>query len=147
MTSDEKTSISSLLNYENSDLFTIGNISKQVTLHASRSNLTVDGYTPPNSWISVIQYLPLEFFSMIESYNIYDSSKMYNVEKFDHKYAHNPKLYVYDKYGITNMWRPIMILNKCPSIIDFDFDYIKFYDMNRFENLMSVLISRMQHSN
>lgn len=146
MTSDEKTSISSLLKYENSDLFTIGNISKTVTLTAPRTSPTVDGYTPPNSWEAVIQYLPLEFFSMLESYNLYDTSKIYNVEKFNHKYARNPKLYAYDKYGLTNMWRPIMILNKCPSIIDFDFEYIKFYDMTRFSNIMSVLISRMQHS-
>jgi hypothetical protein len=72
---------------------------------------------------------------------------MYRVEKFDKtKYACNPKKYAYDKYGLTNMWRPIMILNKCPTITDFDMEYIKYYDMTNFSKIMSIFISRMQHS-
>lgn len=148
MTSDEKTSISSLLSYINSDLFTIGNISKSVNLSVPQTETEVNGYLPPNQWEAVINYLPLEFFSLLESYNLINTptTKMYDVEKFDYKYAYNPKLYAYDKYGITNMWRPIMILNKCPSIIDFNMEYIKFYNMTNFSKVMSVLISRMQHS-
>lgn len=149
MTSDEKTSVSSLMNYIHSDLFTIGNISKSVTLQTNQTEPMVNGYQPPNSWEAVINYLPLEFFEMIESYNAINTptTRMYSVEKFDKtKYTCNPKKYAYDKYGLTNMWRPIMILNKCPSIIDFDMDYIKYYDMTNFSKIMSIFISRMQHS-
>lgn len=149
MTSDEKTSVSSLMNYIHSDLFTIGNISKSVTLQATQTEPMVDGYQPPNSWEAVINYLPLEFFEMIESYNAINTptTRMYSVEKFDKtKYICNPKKYAYDKYGLTNMWRPIMILNKCPTITDFDMDYIKYYDMTNFSKIMSIFISRMQHS-
>ena len=149
MTSDEKTSVSSLMNYIHSDLFTIGNISKSITLTTPQKEPMVDNYQPPNSWEAVIDYLPLEFFDMIESYNMINSPtmRMYRVEEFNReKYACNPKKYAYDKYGLTNMWRPIMILNKCPAIIDFDMKYIKYYDMTNFSKVMSVLISRMQHS-
>lgn len=149
MTSDEMTSVSSLMNYVHSDLFMLGNISKSVTLQKPQTEQMVDGYQPPNTWEAVISYLPLDFFEMIESYNALSSTtmKMYQVEKFDKaKYRCNPKKYAYDKYGLTNMWRPIMILNKCQSILDFDMEYIKYYDMTNFSKIMSVFISRMQHS-
>jgi hypothetical protein len=149
MTSDEKTSVPSLMNYIHSDLFTIGNISKSVTLKKTQTEPMVNGYQPPNSWEAVINYLPLEFFEMIESYNTMNTptTKMYQVEAFDKtKYRFNPKKYAYDKYGLTNMWRPIMILNKCQSILEFDMDYIKYYDMTNFSKIISVFISRMQHS-
>lgn len=149
--------MSSLLNYINSDLYTIGNISKKVVLNVPPTEIISEelkskgwDWTPPNKWETIIQYLPLEYFSLIESYNDRPTDsrlKMYDIEEFDSvKYACNPKKYAYDKYGITNMWRPIMILNKCTSIVDFDFKYIKYYDINNFSRLMSILISRMQHS-
>lgn len=145
ITSDEKTSISSLLNYVNSDLYTIGNISKTVVLQVPQTETMINGYIQPNQWEVVTQYLPMEFFSLLESYR--ETHDIYRLEKFDSaKYACNPKRYAYDKYGLTNMWRPIMILNKCPSIVDFDFDLIKYYDTTVFNKVMSVLISRMQHS-
>lgn len=141
MTSDEKTLLTSLKTYINSDLYTLGNISKSVTLQVPTREPIIDGYQPPNKWEAVIQYLPLEFFDLLESYNDANSI-LYRMEKFDTKYTCNPKLYAYDKYGMTNMWRPIMILNKCPSITMFRFPMIKYYDLNVFNEIMSVLISR-----
>ena len=146
MTSDEMTSISSLLRYINSDLYTIGNISESVTLTVPRTKeeQMVDYYIQPNQWEAITKYLPLEFYEMLNSYNT--NGRLYRYEEFDHKYNYNPKRYAYDKYGLTNMWRPIMLLNKCPSILDFKFERIRYYDMTELTKIMSVLISRAQHS-
>ena len=146
MTSDEKTSIASLLQYINSDLYTIGNISENITLTVPRdkNDKMVDSYIAPNQWEIITKYLPLDFYEMLHSYNT--NSRLYRYEDFDPKYNYNPKRYAYDKYGLTNMWRPIMILNKCPTILDFKFKRIRYYDMSELTRLMSVLISRAQHS-
>ena len=153
MTSDEMTSIPSLLKYESSDLFTIGNISKSTILNLQndevrtilRNSKNVP-YVPPHRWEVILNYLPLEFYRLIESYQTSGHTQMYYTEEFDKKqYACNPKKYAYDKYQLTNMWRPIMILNRCPNITSFNFKYIRYYDMESFSEIMSVLISRMQH--
>ncbi len=144
MTSDEKTSIPSLLSYINSDLYTIGNISESATLTVSQTEPMVNNYQPPNKWEIITKYLPLDFYELLNSYNV--GGNLYRYEDFDAKYKYNPKLYSYDKYGITNMWRLIMILNKCPSILEFDFKRIRYYDMTTLSNIMSILISRAQHS-
>jgi hypothetical protein len=130
LTSDEKTLLPSLLSYTKSDLFTCTNISSPVTLQIDIDDVT-------KKWDVIATYLPMEFARMIES-----KTDIYTLEKFDKKYLMNPKLCAYDRYGITNMWRPLMILNKCPTIMDFNFDYIRYFDMGKFQQLMSVLISR-----
>lgn len=135
MTSDQKTLIPSLINYINSDLFTLENISSKVTL-SLKNNDNNDGM----SWEAVIQYLPLRFYQIIESIE-----GIYIYEEFDKKYTRNPKLCAYDKYGSTNMWRPLMILNRCPTITRFDFDYIAYYDITKFSSILSILISRIQN--
>jgi len=134
MTSDQKTLVPSLLNYINSDLFTLENISSSITLE-----LPTDDIGSLQKWDVVIEYLPLKFFRLIESY-----PNMYNVEEFDKRYRFNPKMCAYERYGSTNMWRPLMILNRCPSITKFDYTYIRYYDINKFSNILSVLISRIQ---
>jgi hypothetical protein len=146
MTSDEKTSIPSLLKYIHSDLYTLGNISESVKLTVPRTSeeQMVDNYISPNQWEVITKYLPLEFYEMLNSYNA--NSQLFRYEDFDPKYIYNPKLYAYDKYELTNMWRPIMILNKCPTILEFNFKRIRYYDMTELSRLMSVLISRAQHS-
>jgi hypothetical protein len=88
-------------------------------------------------WEAVISYLPLEFFRLIESF-----PDMYTIEKFDVKYNQNPKMCAYDRYGTTNMWRPLMILNRCPSITRFNFQFIKYYNIERLTSVLSVLIAR-----
>ena len=133
--SDVKTLVPSLIEYINSDLFTLDNISSEVTLsHTSSTDDTNE------SWNVIIDYLPLQFYRLIESY-----SNMYTIEKFDKKYIHNPKMCAYDKYQSTNMWRPLMILNRCPSILKFDFEFIRYYNITTFSNVLSVLISRVQN--
>ena len=124
MTSDEKTSVRDLISLERSDLFTFQNITKSIKL------------TNPDS-----EMLPLEFYRIIEGI-----PNMYTVEKFDPKYIRNPKMCAYDRYGTTNMWRPLMMLNRCPNITRFDFDYIKYYDPNVLSSVLSVLISRIQNN-
>lgn len=135
MTSDEKTLLPSLLNYINSDLFTFNNISSSVTLVKSndQSNISIA------KWDVVINYLPLKFYQIIDSIN-----GMYTIEEFDKKYIRNPKMCAYERYGSTNMWRPLMILNRCPTIMDFNFKFIRYYDIEKFTNILSVLISRVQ---
>lgn len=135
MTSDEKTLLPSLLNYINSDLFTFDNISSSVTLVKSndQSNISIA------KWDVVINYLPLKFYQIIDSIN-----GMYTIEEFDKKYIRNPKMCAYERYGSTNMWRPLMILNRCPTIMDFNFKFIRYYDIEKFTNILSVLISRVQ---
>ena len=153
MTSDEKTLIPSLLKCENSDLYAIGNISKSIVLNLQNDdvrkmilNSENVPYIPPHRWEAIISYLPLEFYRLIESYNLGVGKKMFYTEEFDYKnYKCNPKKYCYDKYGMTNMWRPIMILNRCPNITEFNFRFIRYYDIENFSKIMSVLISRMQH--
>ena len=149
MTSDEKTVVPALLNYIRSDLFTFRNLSKNVELTIPSQTSIVTNNTvietnsedPSTSWMSVISYLPLEFYRIIESY-----PNMITTEKFDKKYIRNPKKCAYDKYGSTNMWRPLMILNRCPNIASFDFDqFIRYYNITTFSNLLSVLISRAQN--
>lgn len=140
MDSDIKTLIPSLMQYVNSDLFTFDNISSSVSLSNTDQN-DIRGNSPLMTWGVVVEYLPLEFHHMIETW-----PDMYTVEKFDHKFACNPKLCAYDRYELTNMWRPLMILNNCPSIARFDFDYIRYYNPEVFSNLLSVLISRVQHN-
>lgn len=133
MNSDTKTVVPSLISFERSDLFTIDNISDMVKLSTSSdSDSEMDSL-----WEYAISYIPLEFYKLIETY-----PGMVITEEFNKKFVHNPKACAYDKYETTNMWRPLMILNRCPSILDFDFKYIKYYDVNLFSKLLSVLISR-----
>ena len=147
MTSDEKTNIPSLINYESSDLFTIGNISQSVTVNLQNDELltllrngTNAPYIPPFKWDVVLSYLPLEFYRLIESYQSDVNEHMYDIEDFNPKYRCNPKLYAYDKYGMTNMWRPIMILNRCANITDFDFKFIRYYNIQSFSKVLSILL-------
>lgn len=140
MTSDEMTLLPSLLKYIRSDLFTLGNISSSITLTTNTDEQQeVEDELNSHRWESVISYLPLEFFRLIESY-----PDMYTVEKFDPKYVRNPKLCAYDRYGSTNMWRPLMILNRCPTITRFNFPFIRYYNIERFSSILSVLIVRCQ---
>ena len=137
MTSDQKTLIPSLINYINSDSFTLENISSEITLG-------VQNETDPNildEWDVIISYLPLRFYRIIESVR-----DIYTYEEFDKRYIRNPKKCAYDKYGSTNMWRPLMILNRCPTINRFDFEYIKYFNIAVFTNVLSVLISRVRNS-
>lgn len=129
MTSDEKTLLPSLLSLEQSDLFTFSNITNSVKL------------TTPNdeSWEAVINMLPLEYYRIIESI-----PDMYTIEEFDKKYIRNPKLCAYERYGTTNMWRPLLILNRCPTISRFNFDYIRYFNIEKFTNAISLLMSRKQ---
>lgn len=137
LTSDQKTLVPSLLNYVNSDLFTLDNISSSMTLTVP-SGTNIDGTL--EKWDIIINYLPLKFYKLIESY-----PDIYTIEKFDKKYIRNPKMCAYDKYGSTNMWRPLMILNRCPSIMKFNFEFIRYYNIATFSNVLSVLISRVQN--
>ena len=136
MTSDEKTLLPSLLRLINSDLFTLDNIASSITL--------VKPDESPNislaKWDVIISYLPLKFYQIIDSID-----GITTIEKFDKKYIRNPKMCAYERYETTNMWRPLMILNRCPSILDFDFDFIRYYDIEKFTNILSVLISRVQN--
>ena len=136
MTSDQKTFIPSLLKYIDSDLFTFNNISSSVTLVANEPDILGQDLS---KWDVVISYLPLKFFNVIN-----DIDGIFTVEKFDKKYVCNPKKCAYDRYDSTNMWRPLMILNKCPTIMDFNFEWIKYYNIEKFTNILSVLISRVQ---
>ena len=138
MTSDEKTLNPSLIQYINSDLFTLDNISSSVTLTIP-DGISIDGSI--EKWETVVNYLPLEFYKLIESY-----PNMYSVEEFDKKYIRNPKLCAYERYGLTNMWRPLMILNRCPTINRFDFEFIRYYNITEFSNVLSVLISRAKNN-
>ena len=137
MTSEIKTLMPSLINYIKSDLFTFENISSNITLEISTPKKKKNDMS---KWDIVISYLPLKFFNIIESI-----PDMIITEEFDDKkYLRNPKKCAYDKYGLTNMWRPLMILNKCPRIQDFDFKFIKYYNIEKFTNILSILISRIQ---
>lgn len=138
MTSDEKTLNPSLIQYINSDLFTLDNISSSVTLTIP-NGISIDGSI--EKWETVVNYLPLEFYKLIESY-----PNMYSIEEFDKKYIRNPKLCAYERYGLTNMWRPLMILNRCPTINRFDFEFIRYYNITEFSNVLSVLISRAKNN-
>ena len=142
MTSDEKTLVPSLIDYINSDLFTLENISTSVILQNDdeNSNSQQDDVTA-SQWEAVINLLPLRFYQIIESY-----PNMYTIEEFDTKYRSNPKLCAYDRYNTTNMWRPLMILNRCPTISRFDFKFIRYYNIKTFSRVLSVLISRVQQN-
>lgn len=135
MTSDEKTYVPSLISNIRSDLFTIENISNSVRLIQEDASLNDDTYA--KQWDVVVSYLPLDFFRLIESF-----PDMIITEKFDQKYSRNPKLCAYDRYGTTNMWRPLMILNRCPTIARFNFPYIRYYNIERLSSVLSVLIAR-----
>ena len=135
MTSDEKTLLPSLLNYINSDLFTFDNIASSITLVKDSDDISL----ADERWDVVINYLPLKFYRIIDSI-----TDIYVIEEFDKKYIRNPKMCAYERYGSTNMWRPLMILNRCPTIMDFNFKFIRYYDIEKFTNILSVLISRVQ---
>lgn len=136
MNSEIKTLLPSLINYINSDLFTLSSISSSITL--STQDVSSDD---KHSWDAVVSYLPLKFYRIIESY-----PNMITYEAFNKKYARNPKMCAYERYNTTNMWRPLMILNRCPSITKFDFDFIRYYNPQLFSQVLSVLISRVQES-
>ena len=143
MTSDVKTLVPSLIDYINSDLFTLHNISSSVILQKQNdedSNSQQDDVNA-SQWEAVINYLPLRFYQIIESY-----PNMYTIEEFDKKYLRNPKLCAYERYETTNMWRPLMILNRCPTISRFDFKFIRYYNIKTFSRVLSVLISRVQNN-
>ena len=135
MTSDEKTLLPSLLNLIRSDLFTFKNITSSVTLIANEDDILGN----LSGWGAVISMMPLEFFDIINSIE-----DIVTIEKFDKKYIRNPKMCAYERYGTTNMWRPLMILNKCPTIMNFDFEYIRYYNIEKLSNIISVLVSRVQ---
>lgn len=137
MTSDEKTLLPSLLNYINSDLFTFDNIASSITLVKDSDDISL----ADERWDVVINYLPLKFYQIIDSI-----TDIYVIEEFDKKYTRNPKMCAYERYGSTNMWRPLMILNRCPTIMDFNFKFIRYYDIEKFTNILSVLISRVEGS-
>jgi hypothetical protein len=144
MTSDQKSVIPALIDYIRSDLFTFENLSKNVMLTTQNTKIIIDDKgrvtTSPVeiSWEAVIQYLPLEFYRIIENY-----PNMYTIEEFDrNKYLRNPKKCAYDRYETTNMWRPLMILNRCPSITKFDFKFIRYYNITTFSKIISILIAR-----
>lgn len=134
MDSETKTLLPSLLSYINSDLFSFSSISTSMEFNKA------DDVDPTliDKWAAVISYLPLKFYQVIESY-----PDMIQWEEFDKKYSRNPKMFAYEKYGSTNMWAPIMILNRCPSIINFDFEFIRCYNIQTFSKVLSVLISRV----
>lgn len=136
MNSEIKTLLPSLINYINSDLFTLSSISSSITLSTQESS-----EDDKHSWDAVVSYLPLKFYRIIESY-----PNMITYESFNKKYARNPKMCAYERYNTTNMWRPLMILNRCPSITKFDFDFIRYYNPQLFSQVLSVLISRVQES-
>lgn len=136
MTSDQKTLVPSLLKYIDSDLFTFDNISSSVTLVANEPDILNNDLS---KWDVVVSQLPLKFFDVIN-----DIDGISTIEKFDSKYIRNPKKCAYERYGSTNMWRPLMWLNKCPTIMDFNFEYIRYYNIEKFTNILSVLISRVQ---
>lgn len=137
MDSEIKTITPSLINYINSDLFTLQNISSSVNLLTPNEIDEISNDV--KKWEVVVDYLPLKFYRVIESY-----PDIYTLEKFDKKYIRNPKMCAYDRYGITNMWRPLMILNRCPSIMKFDFEYIRYFNISKFTSILSVLISRVK---
>lgn len=137
MTSDEKTLLPSLLNYINSDLFTFDNIASSITLVKDSDDISL----ADEKWDVVINYLPLKFYQIIDSI-----TDIYVIEEFDKKYIRNPKMCAYERYGSTNMWRPLMILNRCPTIMDFNFKFIRYYDIEKFTNILAVLISRVEGS-
>lgn len=143
MTSDEKTLIPSLINYINSDLFTLENISSEVTLEVQKYDKNEQDEVElfSKEWGVIISYLPLKFYRIIESY-----PDIYTYEEFDKKYIRNPKMCAYERYGSTNMWRPLMILNRCPTITRFDFQFIKYFNITTFTSVLSVLISRVRNS-
>ena len=136
MTSDQKTYVPSLIKYIESDLFTFNNISSSVTLVANEPDILGNDIS---KWEVVVSYLPLKFFNVIN-----EIEGIYTVEKFDKKYVCNPKKCAYERYNTTNMWRPLMWLNKCPTIQDFNFEFIKYYNIEKFTSILSVLISRVQ---
>lgn len=136
MNSEIKTLLPSLINYINSDLFTLSSISSSITLSTQD-----ESSDEKHSWDAVVSYLPLKFYRIIESY-----PNMITYEAFNKKYARNPKMCAYERYNTTNMWRPLMILNRCPSITKFDFDFIRYYNPQLFSQVLSVLISRVQES-
>lgn len=135
MNSDQKTTISSLIALNKSDLFTLRNISSSVVLSVD------DDENIMPKWETIINMLPLEFYRIIESY-----PGMIITEKFDHKYDCNPKLCAYEKYGMTNMWRPLMILNRCPTITRFSFAYIRYYNLEKLTEVLSVLMARVNNN-
>ena len=137
MDSEIKTITPSLINYINSDLFTLQNISSSVNLLTPNEIDEISNDV--KKWEVVVDYLPLKFYRVIESY-----PDIYTLEKFDKKYIRNPKMCAYERYGITNMWRPLMILNRCPSIMKFDFEYIRYFNISKFTSILSVLISRVK---
>ena len=135
MTSDQKTLLPSLINLIRSDLFTFRNITSSTTLIVNEQDILGN----LSGWEAVISMMPLEFFDVINSIE-----GITTIEEFDKKYIRNPKMCAYDRYGTTNMWRPLMILNKCPTIMNFDFEYIRYYNIEKLSNIISVLVSRVQ---
>jgi hypothetical protein len=136
--SDINTLLPSLIQFVKSDLFTFDNIAKSISVTNKKDER--DGNNLPiGDWAVVIQFLPLEFYHIIESW-----PNIYTLEKFDNRYICNPKKCAYDKYETTNMWRPLMILNNCPTISRFKFDYIKYYDPEIFSEVLSLLIARVR---
>lgn len=138
MNSDIQTLIPSLLEHIDSDLFTLENISSSTNLSMVDTH---EGETL-SKWEVVLGYLPMSFFRLIET-----MPAMTMMEEFDsRKYKCNPKKYAFDKYETTNMWRPIMILNRQPMIQRFDFKYIRYYNITEFSRVLEVLIARTQNA-
>lgn len=131
MTSDVKTNLSSLINHQRSDMFSIDNIS-------SLKTVSIQGDSNIEFEVNM-NLIPMEFYRLIES-----RPNMFTVEKFDKKFMYDPKGCAYARYGITNLWRPLLILNRCRSAMDFNLDRIRYFNIENLSDIMAILIGRKQ---
>ena len=107
MNSEIKTLLPSLINYINSDLFTLSSISSSITLSTQESSSD-----DKHSWDAVVSYLPLKFYRIIESY-----PNMITYESFNKKRKKQIAFEEYDYYEVLMKEEQNKQINKQDDVV------------------------------
>lgn len=85
----------------------------------------------------------IPFHSYANKYRDYLSSIIISEklsEEDKRKYHYRPKTVSLDKYGTTELWSDILILNDCFNISQFTPDVLKYYDPDEYKDYLNNIL-------
>ena len=85
----------------------------------------------------------IPFSSIVNKYKDFLSNIIMSISLNDEEqemYMYKPKLLSEDLYGTTELWDTILILNDCPSVIDFKPKVINIYDPTELKVILNEIM-------
>lgn len=85
----------------------------------------------------------IPFSSIVSKYKDYLSEIIMEIDLNEEEqvmYLYKPKLLSEDLYDTTELWDTILVLNDCPSVIDFKPKLIKVYDPTELKPLLNEIM-------